>query len=388
MQKTTKEKQHYVPKFFLRRFSFQGDKRTIGVYNPSTNLFVTRAPLRSQAYRPYIYGKDGLLEDELSEVEGVTAELLRRITTSESLIRKGSADHFSLLVHLMLSDLRTAATIDRLKDLSNNMLDKVFEGQDKLPREVQNLEPTTGEDALKMAMNSLRLSVAFCQDLEIKLVRNTTSTPFITCDAPVLRYNQLLEKHPGVYGGITGTTHEGLQLLLPLDANNLLLAYDSRYYRAGATRNTPVIECTAEDVDNINLLSIMNCERVVFFGEYVHQAYLARLTQRAARLPRANQWMAAKLYSSHKPGKEQHWVEEEPATPSDMLLHTYFTSLKVVLRLSFLQFTRAGSRFKPHSNRTASNMRPHCSAVWQIEQPDSPRGSLKFTYDEESSVSS
>ncbi|UOG77422.1 DUF4238 domain-containing protein (plasmid) [Hymenobacter tibetensis] len=379
---TNKEKQHYVPKFFLRRFSYQGDERTIGVYNPRTNLFVPRAPLRSQAYRSYFYGKDGILEDELSEVEGVTAELLRRITAIEYPIKSGSADHFSLLVHLMLSDLRTAGAIDRLKALSDNMLDKLFEGQERRPREVQNLEPTTSEDTLKLAMNSLKLSVEFCQDLEIRIIRNTTSTPFITCDDPVLRYNQLLEKYPEVYGSITGTTHVGLQLLLPLDARTLLLAYDSRYYKVGVTRNVQVIECTPEDVDNVNLLSVMSCEQVVFFNEHTYQAYLVKLTQRAARFPRANQWMVTRLYSSHRHGKEEHWTEQEPAISSEMLLHSYTTSLKTNLRLSFLHFTKAGSRFKPYGNREASNMRPHCAAICQRERLNIPRGSVKFTYDD------
>lgn len=222
MSTTQKEKQHYVPKFFLRRFSYKNDGKTLGIFNPKTGLFFPRGPLRTQAYRPYFYGKDGVLEDQLSEVEGVTAELLRRIEGADAPILKGSVDHHALLFHLLLSDMRTAGNIDRLKSQLNDPLRKAFAEtpSGKLPKELPQLT-MTDEKALAFVMEFIGEGIELCQDMEARVIKNLTATAFVTCDDPVLRYNQLLERHR-VVGGITGTAHAGLQFFLPIDAQTLV----------------------------------------------------------------------------------------------------------------------------------------------------------------------
>ena len=380
MSTTQKEKQHYVPKFFLRRFSYQNDGKTIGVFNPTTDLFFPRGPLKTQAYRPYFYGRDGSLEDQLSLVEGETAEVLRRITILDAPIRRGSVDHFGLLFHLLLSSMRTAASINRMKSQLNDPLRKVFAEtpSGKLPKEMPQLT-MTDEKAIAFSMEFIEEGLEMCQDLEVRVIKNHTPTAFITCDDPVLRYNQLLEKHR-VIGGVTGTAHAGLQFFLPIDAQTLVVVYDSKYYKVGSRHTTGTVNCTEEDVDSINLLSVLNRERTVFFNEQISHAYLKQLASRAARFSLPNQTVATKLYPIGKRGGERIFSPEEPSSYQSVMLHSYTTSLKTKLNLTFLRFTRESSRFIPYSQ--PANMRPHCANIRQRDNDQGPPTSVKFTYDD------
>jgi Protein of unknown function (DUF4238) len=377
---TEKEKQHYVPKFFLRRFSCFGDDKTIGIYRPKNGLFVASGPLRSQAYRRYFYGKDGVLENQLSQVEGVSAEVLRQIAVRKEQFGPGTLHHHGALVHLLLSDARTPAHVERLQQQLNSAHAVAFAGVEKLPREAKKLIMTQ-EMALRFAMDFLKDGVELCQDLEVRIVKNQTAIPFITCDTPVLRYNQLLEQHRQP-GGIIGTAHAGLQLFMPIDSRTMLVAFDGDYYKVGARTNARLSFCNDRDVEQLNMLTLLNCHSAVFFNHEIGQDYLVRLAAKAAAFPPPNQTVVTKLYNAGRVGHETLYTVDEPADYPSVLLHTYATSLKVRLVLSFIQFTRAYRRFLP--DRIPGNMRPHCAQIYLRDRAQAgPRATVKFTYDAE-----
>jgi hypothetical protein len=380
---TDKEKQHYIPKFFLRRFSCFSDGKTIGIFQPKNGRFVARGPLRSQAYRRYFYGKDGILEDRLSQVEGISAENLRQISALNQQFLPGTLQHISSLFHLLLSDMRTAAHVERLQGQMAIARDKAFEGMKKLPREFNRLV-LSQEMAIQFAMEFMQDAMELCQDLEIRIVKNNTSIPFITCDNPALRYNQLLEKYKEP-GGITGNAHAGLQLLMPIDARTMLIAYDGDYYKMGARTNARLSFCNERDVEQINVLSYLNCHSILFFNHEITEDYLIQLGQRAARFPAANQSIATKFYKVGVRGHETVYTATEPADYSSYIMHTYATSLKTRLSLSFMQFTRNFRYFVPH--RTLANMRPNCAQIYFRNRQTAPeRTSVKFTYDEDEKI--
>lgn len=377
---TNKEKQHYIPKFFLRRFSCFGDEKTVGIYQPKNGRFVARGPLRSQAYKRYFYGKDGLLEDRLSQVEGLSAENLRQVSALKQQFFPGTLHHISSLFHLLLSDMRTAAHAKRLQAHMEKARTAAFEGVKKLPREFNRLI-LSQEMAIQFAMEFMPKAMESCQDLEIRIAKNNTPIPFITCDDPVLRYNQLLERHKEP-GGITGNAHAGLQLLMPIDARTMLIAYDGDYYKMGAQTNARLSFCNVRDVEQINLLSYLNCHSTLFFNHEITEVYLTRLGQQAARLPAPNQSVATKLYKAGVRGHETFYTATEPADYPSYVMHTYATSLKTRLNLSFMQFTRHFRCFVPH--RIPANMRPHCAEVYfRHRQTAEERTSVKLTYDED-----
>jgi len=59
------KKQHYVPKFYLKRFT--PNERLINLYNLKSRRNIIGASLSSQCYKDYMYGKDGRCDAEISE---------------------------------------------------------------------------------------------------------------------------------------------------------------------------------------------------------------------------------------------------------------------------------------------------------------------------------
>ncbi|MDA3844285.1 MAG: DUF4238 domain-containing protein, partial [Candidatus Kapabacteria bacterium] len=60
--KTEKKNQHYIPKFYLRNFSYQRNNKQIGVYTLKNNLFIQTGKLKKQASKNFFYGSDGEVE--------------------------------------------------------------------------------------------------------------------------------------------------------------------------------------------------------------------------------------------------------------------------------------------------------------------------------------
>jgi len=76
---TTKKNQHFVPKFYLRNFSYEMNNKEIGIYNINTGFSYNKAPIKGQAYKSYFYGKDNDVEDKLSKAEGFTSFIFKKI---------------------------------------------------------------------------------------------------------------------------------------------------------------------------------------------------------------------------------------------------------------------------------------------------------------------
>jgi hypothetical protein len=71
-----KENQHYVPKFYLGKFSYEGNKKQIRILNLSSGFYFQTANIKNQASKSYFYGKDLTLEDALGTLEGIYSSIL------------------------------------------------------------------------------------------------------------------------------------------------------------------------------------------------------------------------------------------------------------------------------------------------------------------------
>ena len=78
-----KKKQHFIPRFYLKNFSYENDGKSIGIWLKGTNHYIKRGNLKNQAYCNYFYGKDVTLENELSELEDNAASIIFQILLVE-----------------------------------------------------------------------------------------------------------------------------------------------------------------------------------------------------------------------------------------------------------------------------------------------------------------
>lgn len=49
-----KKRHHYVPQFYLKRFSNNNESKVLGIYNLDNKKFIQNAPLKSQAYENFL----------------------------------------------------------------------------------------------------------------------------------------------------------------------------------------------------------------------------------------------------------------------------------------------------------------------------------------------
>lgn len=281
---TEKRQQHYVPKFYLRNFSVRGDGKSIVLFQPEKGRFVQSAAIKSQCCRPFFYGRDGQMEDTLCSLEGVAATLLRAIIERNDLPRQQSQEWLILLHFVLLMSSRNPVPAEQ-HVMSNA---QIYQALNNLSEGLIAPDPTiTSEEALKMALDHVDTDVLFCKDLCMKLLVNNTEIPFITSDYPIVRYNQYLEsrKWPGAH---TGLGIVGLQLFWPLTPRHQLMIFDGLTYKVGSRREVAVHLSCSEDINQLNLLQMLNCDRIVYGNELAEERYFKQLAIQAAGYQQAN----------------------------------------------------------------------------------------------------
>ena len=102
-----------------------------------------------------------------------------------------------------------------------------------------------------------------CLDLKWKfLTIKSDEKNFITSDNPVSYYNTFLEKR-GLYKcgyGLVGTF-----LFLPLSPKLAVILYDSQIYKVGNAKVGGSVVLSNSDVDNFNLLTAANANKVIYY---------------------------------------------------------------------------------------------------------------------------
>src|SRR6476660_7461177 len=94
------KKHHFVPRFYLRRFSPDG--KSINLYNIPSRRRILHANLRNQCYRDYFYGKLPVIENAVAGIEAEAAEVFRKIDQFQSLPPPFSTDHITLLTYIVM----------------------------------------------------------------------------------------------------------------------------------------------------------------------------------------------------------------------------------------------------------------------------------------------
>ncbi|MEJ0103131.1 MAG: DUF4238 domain-containing protein [Bacteroidota bacterium] len=68
-----KRSHHYIPRFYLKKFSINEKRKVVGLYNHTKNIFISQAAIKHQACEKYLYGRDDEIENELSKLESAVA---------------------------------------------------------------------------------------------------------------------------------------------------------------------------------------------------------------------------------------------------------------------------------------------------------------------------
>lgn len=326
-----KKKQHYVPRFYLKYFSINEEKKLIGIYNTIKEIFIEKGDLKNQAKENYFYDNDGKVEDVLSDLESASSRIFVDILKNNNLPKEKSEDHITLLVFILVQIFRTKFQAD----LTNDMIDKLIKQIFKHDKRFNDNIKIGLNKASALPMSALKDSIPMTLDLKFKLIKNNSKTPFITSDNPVVKYNQLLEKRKQP-GGITGLASRGLQIFLPISPKLTLLLYDYQTYKVGNRKNKIIeINCPNE-ISQINLLQVLNCDSNLYFNEFINIDYINKLQLKSKKYNKAG-IASVNEYISTTP---------EKSDTTDSLLVTGASDIKIKLKIQGIKETSSVKYFK------------------------------------------
>jgi len=259
--------QHFVPKHYLRRFSFDDGKR-IRLLNLNSGKYVDEAPLKNQCSADHFYTENLAAEQMLTEIEGVAEDMFRKICDTEVVPEYLGGEHQDLMSVLSLMHFRTRRQAEGHSDLIELIAKRHLRMSDdpRAKEAVPFLNEVRIQDrsaAVRLALKALE-TAQIIFDLRLRLIIAPEGMSFITSDHPVVLLNQAfftVLQHPR----ILGLAASGLQIFLPISPRFLLIAFDPKIYRVGNRKQSTYQLERRNDCDLINALQIVNAEENVYF---------------------------------------------------------------------------------------------------------------------------
>lgn len=355
---TDKKNQHYIPKFYLRKFSIENNDRQIGVFNIDNKIFIQKGKLKTQGSKNFFYGQDGVIEDHLSEIEGHLATTLKNLIADNKVPKKLSNEHINLLLFIVLTDLRNPVMIglmrESLQQVRNHI--KELDPNANLDKFVPNL---THEDAIKLSLGNIPEVLNEITDLEFKILTNSTNKPFITSDFPIVKYNQYLELKKWI-GSKSGYSLDGLQIFIPITSELILVFYDSSIYKAGFKKQKNINITEESDVNSLNILQFVNCLGTIYFNERANESYIRYLDSIANKFTRANSAQSS-LSFLFKDGVDTELLIKEG---KNNLIVMGSTDVETKLKLTFMKIHSIGKVKK--LNNSMAQLRKHSQKLRKL----------------------
>lgn len=273
-----KKRQHYIPRFYLKRFSSDDLGKLIGLYNHKNDVYIEKAPLRHQAYKNFLYGEDDEVENALADLEGKVAKMFY-YWTEEKLFyppppKSNGLKFFQrfLLYQIFRTPKLGEDILDNLNDSVAKML-KSFKPE--LCEKLKGHRIIHNDIVLLNLLNSVGRE-HLLDYLEFKFVVNLSEIPLVTSDAPVILYNQLMESADN-YTGATGLPMKGLQIFYPIHPRLLLCLFDSEVYECDKDYKNCTDTELIEDIHQLNALQFINSHSQLFFNDIFSKSYFELL---------------------------------------------------------------------------------------------------------------
>lgn len=276
---TKKKRHHYIPRFYLKRFSINNDCKVLGLYNLNNKKFIQNAPLKSQAYENFLYGEDDEIENALAQMEGNTAKMFHYWTEEKLLYPPPTESNgFKLLKRFILYQaFRTPKSGENAMDTLNDSLKKILKEFKKDLWDKIKEGTLTHENPVLLSLLHSAEYEHLLNYLECKFVVNLSLLSFVTSDSPVVFYNQLMEKAES-YMGATGLATKGLQIFYPIHPRLMICLYDPKIYNLGSDTEGCCSTESVTEIHQLNGLQFINCKSQIFFNDYISEEYIKELS--------------------------------------------------------------------------------------------------------------
>lgn len=346
-----KKNQHYIPKFYLKQFSVENNLKEISLFNTINNIYIKRAPIKTQGSKNFYYGVDGALENELSEIEGLLAATLKGISENLIIPPKDSEMYISLLAFISITHLRNPISIEGKKKSFQAVREKIIELSPET--DIDKLIPNVSHDkALELSFGMVADIIQMLSDLDVKILINKTNIPFITSDNPIVKYNQFLEERKW-HGSKTGFGLVGLQIFVPLNQSITLVFFDSSIYKVGNKKQTKIEMNRNDEIQQLNLLQYLNCIDTIYFNQNFNEYQARAMFETSKKYSKANISKAtlAKL------------IDPKETNPMDkdnfIIMQNSDCDIKLTLSNFKIHFRGRSHKLNP----SMAQVRPHCEKL-------------------------
>lgn len=275
-----KKNNHYVPQFHLRKWS--KNKKTIMVYNVAKDIYIKEASIKNQASKNYLYGHNNNFEDIMGQIETYANPIYEKIILNQNIncLNDNELDFIYFFVNLC--NERSNSRANELSYIVTEIA-KVYLKMSKA-NNAKDTEKITYEDIENLDLHYENPNILPVQtiakyygltyDLACVLIHNKSKYEFLTSDYPTIVYNLFSNVH-GLFSG-WGMSSGGIIYILPISPRFAIMLYDSCAYDCKI--NNRIIEIKKEsDINEINKLTILNCEYCVYGSENVPHNYLKNL---------------------------------------------------------------------------------------------------------------
>lgn len=274
------KKQHYVPQFFLRQFSWN-DKH-LYAYNVKTKKSYC-VSISDVCKGKYFYSDDPEDEKNLAAIESEQAVILKKLSETKDV---RSIDNFKELFYFQLF---LTLQISRTKEAKESM-ERWFESQMKNYYVPLMKQSQIFKDVPEDYLNDLHKKVKWLGGFDMKMLSgfygpimisdlrpffllNQTKKNFICSDTPVVRNNYIKNGELCMMG----YQSTGLQIICPLNKKTALLLVDYNTYKINYHDNQFIDITNDSDIDEINRLQVVNCSNLVFYSENNDESYVSSL---------------------------------------------------------------------------------------------------------------
>lgn len=337
-----KKRQHFVPKFYFKFFS--PDETKINLLYLKAGNILHNISIREQCAQDNFYG-DKTVEDAFSDLETVLAEALKFCHTIKSTKELDQNKRLLLMAAVYFQKSRTLAARERANTLNETFMHYHVEvglNRDKKLSASQKDEIRQGLKYFKpnphfhhIAEIHTSLTAAFgLSDLDLYILENQTTRPYIFSDAPAILFNQYYEKirHTGVLGCQT----PGLQVFYPISPTRCLMLLDGKKYKISGD-STGIISVNESDVAHLNKMQIHNAHQAVYFHDSAIADYIKGLWGTEKKRRKTNDMVVRVAHSAER---------------KSSLMHSYAPLLAYSPKFSFLSYTPAGESAQPELIRS------------------------------------
>ena len=254
-----KKKQHYVPKFYMKLFS--NSPKTFSVLNVSDREVFPIVPYDNQCYKDYYYGKDGVWENRLAEMERNWSTTIQRVLDKCTLTDE---DIVLLKQFALYQRQRTIAEETHSKQVKKNVLieaSKIICANQGLKYNEDVLEEYCAQRVNETVTPAEILELAeqhigYVRDLSVVAIEYQTEIPLVSSDTPVISINPFYPQNIG-YASM------GLIMLFPISPHHLVVIYDKKMY-PNFKGKTYVQSSNEKEVLNLNVLQLISAEKILF----------------------------------------------------------------------------------------------------------------------------